>query len=258
MPNKPHTTHDPMPLDIRVSGASLSFDHHTVFHNLTFLAHGGQFTGILGPSGVGKTTLLKIIAGLLPTGTTEICDQHGSSIQGKIAWMSQKDLLLPWLSIFDNVCLGARLRGAITPQTQDRASSLLHQVGLTHVADKRPDALSGGMRQRAALVRTLMEDRQIILMDEPFSAVDPLTRIRLQDLSARLLHGRTVIFVTHDPLEALRLGHTIFVLNGQPATLKPIDLPNTAWPRPVDDPNVLMAQAEILTALAHSPQERTA
>ncbi len=131
--------------------------------------------------------------------------------------MSQKDLLLPWLSVLENVRLGARLRGE-TSDTTPRALSLLKAAGLATRANDRPDTLSGGMRQRAALARTLMEDRPVVLMDEPFSAVDPLTRLGLQDLAARMLAGRTVIFVTHDPMEALRLGYRVLVLNGNPAT----------------------------------------
>jgi putative hydroxymethylpyrimidine transport system ATP-binding protein len=124
--------------------------------------------------------------------------------------MDQRDLLLPWLNVLDNVCLGARLRG----ETADhqRALSLLQRVGLRDEAQALPAALSGGMRQRAALARTLMEDRAIVLMDEPFSAVDALTRLRLQDLAAELLGARTILLVTHDPMEALRLGHRILII----------------------------------------------
>ena len=127
---------------------------------------------------------------------------------------------------------------------------MLQRVGLAGEANSLPAALSGGMRQRAALARTLMEDRPMILMDEPFSAVDALTRLRLQDLAAELLIGRTTLLVTHDPLEALRLGHRVLVLSGDPARisepLDPLGLP----PRPSDDPALHGLAAQILRDLA--------
>ncbi len=236
------------PPAVRVRGAHVRLGRATVFDDLAFSAEAGRFTGILGPSGVGKTTLLKLIAGLLPADGAFIGDERGNRLSGCIAWMAQKDLLLPWLTVAENVRLGARLRGE--PGGRDKARALLAAVGLEGRADDRPDTLSGGQRQRVALARTLMEDRPVVLMDEPFSAVDPLTRIGLQDLAARMLAGRTVVFVTHDPLEALRLGHAVFVLSGAPATARPIPLPADAWPRAADAPGVLAAQAEILRALA--------
>ena len=131
--------------------------------------------------------------------------------------MDQRDLLLPWLDVIGNVTLESRLRGA--PADLPRAMHLLDRVGLAADAHETPARLSGGMRQRAALARTLMENHPVVLMDEPFSAIDALTRMRLQELAAELLHDRTVLLVTHDPLEALRLGHHIHVMAGRPASL---------------------------------------
>ncbi|MBX9595923.1 MAG: ATP-binding cassette domain-containing protein, partial [Roseomonas sp.] len=146
---------------------------------------GGGTTALLGPSGSGKSTLLRLVAGLLPVPAGGAV----TALAGRIAYMAQQDLLVPWRDVLGNVTMGAHLRG----QAPDlaRARALLAEVGLTEADARKPPAqLSGGMRQRVALARTLMEDRPIVLMDEPFSAVDAPTRHRMQSLSAQLLAGR--------------------------------------------------------------------
>ena len=165
--------------------------------------------------------------------------------------MAQQDLLLPWLSLIENATLGHRLRGGRDRprELDERARALLQRVGLDERARDLPATCSGGMRQRAAIVRTLMEDRPVVLMDEPFSALDAITRLRLQELAAELLVGRTVLLVTHDPLEALRLGHRIHVMAGAPARLDAGLDPGGATPRDVADPAVLERQGELLNRL---------
>ncbi len=210
----------------------------------------GRITALLGASGAGKSTLVRLAAGLLPLppgGTVETSDNR--PLKGRLAWMAQQDLLVPWKDALGNVLLGAHLRGH-KPDI-GRALDLLRQVGLIEAdAAKSPAQLSGGMRQRVALARTLMEDRPVVLMDEPFSAVDAPTRHRLQELAARLLAGRTVLLVTHDPLEALRLADRILVLQGRPAAPMELSVPAGTPPRPARDPALLAAQAELLERLA--------
>jgi len=246
---------DPLPPGVRVRNLSLRLGNLALFDGMDFDAEAGRFTGILGVSGIGKSTLLRVIAGLEAVPGAEVGDDNRRPLSGRIAWMAQKDLLLPWLSVLDNVRLGARLRGSLAG-TEDRALALLRAVGLEARARDLPRTLSGGMRQRVAIARTLMENRPLVLMDEPFSAVDPLTRLGLQDLAARVLCGRTVVFVTHDPLEAVRLGHRVIVLAGRPAVPRAIALPDEAWPRPADSPAVLAAQAAILSALGAPAEEQ--
>jgi putative hydroxymethylpyrimidine transport system ATP-binding protein len=234
-------------LDIAIPG--LAFDGWQVLGALQIALPAGRCTALLGPSGVGKSTLLRLVAGLIaaPKGA-RIAASDGAPLAGRVAWMAQQDLLLPWLRLRENVLLGARLRGE-RPDVA-RADALIAAVGLAGRERAWPAELSGGMRQRAALARTLMENRPIVLMDEPFSAVDAPTRHRLQDLAARLLAGRTVLLVTHDPLEAMRLAHKVMVLRGMPATAEEIEVPDTAPPRDTRDARVMAAAASLLESLA--------
>jgi putative hydroxymethylpyrimidine transport system ATP-binding protein len=234
--------------DITVEQASIGYAGAALFRDLDFTLAGGQWTCLLGQSGVGKSTLLRLIAGLLRPERGTIRCSDGRPLAGRLAWMGQRDDLLPWLSARDNVVLGARLRGE-APDLAG-ADQLLERVGLGRQRDQLPATLSGGERQRAALARTLMEDRPVVLMDEPFSALDAITRARLQSLAAALLAGRTVLLVTHDPLEALRLGHRVHVMAGQPARIEaPIEPPGEP-PRDLHDPDLMRLQGDLLARLA--------
>lgn len=249
MHNSPGPALDPLPPAIDLRDAALSFGGRSVFADLSLSVPAGRTTCLLGPSGVGKSSLLRLIAGLTK-GDGTIAADDGQPLLGRIAWMGQQDLLLPWASVLDNVLLGVLLRGRRADRTdRERAMALLNAVGLADRAGSRPDALSGGMRQRVALARTLFEDRPVVLMDEPFSALDAITRLRLQDLAAELLTGRTVLMVTHDPMEALRLGHQVLVLSGHPASLSDPIRPPGSIPRAPDDPALLSLQGRLLAHL---------
>ncbi|CAH0527982.1 Aliphatic sulfonates import ATP-binding protein SsuB [Allocatenococcus thiocycli] len=214
--------------------------------NITIPA--GQWTVLLGRSGCGKTTILRYLAGLLDEQVKwqgELTTSDGIALHERIAYMAQQDLLLPWLNVLDNVCLSSRFSHANSNSTDEkqRAIQLLEQVGLADYAYAKPTQLSGGMRQRVALARTLMQDKPVVLMDEPFSALDAVTRHKLQTLSATLLKGKTVVLITHDPQEAVRLANQLYVLQGTPAQAKHLLVPDTMPPRVLDGECAALQQA---------------
>ena len=226
---------------------SASYGAVPVFGPLKFEAPAGAWTCLLGSSGVGKSTLLRLLAGLdagvIFDGTIS-CDD-GAPLGARAALMLQSDLLLPWLSVLQNVTLGARLRGEKPDQT--RAIQLLNDVGLAGFAQRVPNTLSGGQRQRVALARTLMEDQPVMLLDEPFSALDAKNRAAMQELAARLFSGRTVVLVTHDPYEAARLGTSVVVMTA--AGLQVLKPPATPVIRAYDSPDVMKFATKLLTLL---------
>jgi NitT/TauT family transport system ATP-binding protein len=192
----------------------------------------GEVVSIIGPSGCGKSTLLNMGAGLyLPsTGEVRVAGQKVGGPSPQVAFMLQKDLLLPWRSIRQNAELGLEIRGVPSPQRRERARALLAKCHLGAFEDHYPHQLSGGMRQRAALARTLAVDPLVLLMDEPFSALDAQTKMILQqDLAQTLATERkTALFITHDLVESIALSDRILVMSARPGTIVEeirVDLP---------------------------------
>ena len=234
---------------MRLNGTA-HYDEHCIFENLNFSLVASQWTCLLGPSGVGKSTLLKLLAGLAPEVSFEgqIEADDGKAVTHQISYMAQSDLLFPWLDISQNVMLGQRLRSETLDK--EKASGLIEQVGLTQHSHKRPHQLSGGMRQRVALARTLMEDTPVVLLDEPFSALDARNRAEMQDLAFEVLTGKTVLLVTHDPAEAVRLSHHLYLMSS--TGLENRSTTGSDPIRAVDDSATLKAQAKLLVTLRHT------
>jgi len=245
--------HDNTPLGILVHDLSFQYEGEYLFKNLSFQISPGSFTGVLGKSGIGKSSLLKIIAGLIKPDHGFVQGTSGASLLNQIAYMGQQDLLFPWLNISENVCLGAKLRGEVADEK--RALNLIRKVGLYNARNQYPASLSGGMRQRAAIARTLYEERPIVLMDEPFSALDAVTRSNIQELAYDVLRDKTVLIVTHDPAEAARLCDTILVLEGQPAQFHaPLRVVGTP-PRPLNDPHFIATETQLMHILKAASHE---
>ena len=245
-------TPETAPPGVRLRDARLVYGGETLFEDLSLDLPAGRTTCLLGPSGVGKSSLLRLIAGLAVGAEGRATDGMDRTLDGRVAYMAQQDLLLPWLSALDNVLLGPRLRGRHDRREAERARALLARVGLAGQEAKRPAQLSGGMRQRVALARTLLEARPVVLMDEPFGSLDAITRSEMQTLAAGLLADRTVLLVTHDPLEALRLGHQVRVLSGRPARLDEASLPPGMPPRAPDQPGLLAQHAALIRRLTQA------
>jgi ABC-type nitrate/sulfonate/bicarbonate transport system ATPase subunit len=202
------------------------------FENVNFEVRGGEFVTIIGPSGCGKTTLLNVIAGLLQAseGVVLVDGEVRAKRESSFGYMFQKDLLLPWRNVRDNIALGLEIQGVGRSEARKRASGLAGRFGLGPFLKKYPVQLSGGMRQRAALMRTLACDRPILLLDEPFGALDALTRSIMQEWLLEIWSGsgRTVVFITHDIEEAIFLSDRVFVMTARPGRLKaeiPVHLP---------------------------------
>lgn len=206
--------------------------------NINFTVHKGDFLSIVGPSGCGKSTLLSLLSGLIEP-------EHGSILlygqklfqkgSGTIGYMLQHDHLFEWRTIEKNVLLGLEIQNRLTPENKEKVMDMLERYGLYKFKDSRPSQLSGGMRQRAALIRTLALEPELLLLDEPFSALDYQTRLTVGDDIGSIIkkEQKTAILVTHDLSEAVSLGSQVLVLSKRPGTVKsmiPITFPDNLTP----------------------------
>jgi NitT/TauT family transport system ATP-binding protein len=205
----------------------------------------GEMLAVVGPSGCGKSTLLEILCGLQQP------DQGRLAALAPAVLMPQRDLLLPWLDALDNAALAPRIAGLSRTQARQRAALLFEQVGLAGFEHARPHELSGGMRQRVAFLRTLLSGKPVLCLDEPFGALDAITRADMQEWLARTLAGeqRTVVLVTHDVEEAILLADRVIVLSPRPGrVIGELDV-DIARPRARTDPAVVALRERALEAL---------
>lgn len=245
---------------LHVAGVTKRFgsgaDAVTAIEDVSFDLTKGRFLTILGPSGCGKTTLFNIIAGLIAPEAGEVTLAGESLLlqPGKTGYMLQKDLLLPWRSVSDNITLARTLHGVRRSRALRDAASDVRACGLLGLLHRRPDELSGGQRQRAALVRTLQSGKELLLLDEPFGALDAITRLHLQELLMALCleKHKTVLFVTHDVDEALLLSDEILLMGSSPGRIiahyaLPQEKPRTI--RTLALPAMVAMKADILNLL---------
>jgi ABC-type nitrate/sulfonate/bicarbonate transport system ATPase subunit len=209
-------------------GAFRALDH------ISLAVPQGSFVSLIGPSGCGKSTIFNIVAGLQEpsAGCVMIDGADATGTIGRVGYMLQKDLLLPWRTHTDNIILGMEIQGVRLSDARERALPLLRRYGLAGFENAYPNALSGGMRQRAALLRTLLFDTDVILLDEPFGALNAQTKLRMQEWLLALWSdfGKTVVFVTHDVEEAIFLSDEVHVMGTRPGRL--IETIAVALPRP--------------------------
>ncbi len=194
--------------------------------DLNLTVEKGEFVSLVGPSGCGKTTILSIIAGLMKPSRGEVVI-NGRSMNGpspEVGYMLQQDYLFPWRSILDNAVLGLELTGCLNEETKQKTLELLQDMGLKDKAQAYPAQLSGGMRQRVALVRTLATDPGLLLLDEPFSALDYQIKLQLEDLVSETLRrrGTTAVLVTHDLSEAIAVSSRVILLQRNPGKIRKV------------------------------------
>ncbi|MGW3967188.1 ABC transporter ATP-binding protein [Amycolatopsis sp. NPDC005003] len=224
---------------IELTGATKRFPSgsgsvHTAVRDLTMTVQPGEFVAVVGPTGCGKSTTLSLVSGLQPpsAGRVRVNGEDVKSIPDGVGYMFQTDAVMPWRSVLENVASGPRFRGVPKAEARAQAVDWIARVGLAGFEKYYPHQLSGGMRKRVALAQTLVTKPKILLMDEPFSALDVQTRALMQDELLRLWSGSgaAVIFVTHDLDEAIALADKVVVLTTGPATVKdvfeiPLDRP---------------------------------
>ena len=245
---------------IRTDALSKTFERDgqplPTLRDVNFHASDGEFVSIIGPSGCGKSTLLNIIAGLdEPTsGGVSLYDRRDAARLGSVGYMQQKDLLLPWRSVLDNAVLGLEIQGVPKREAVARAKRHLGRFGLEGFENSYPHSLSGGMRQRAAFLRTVLADQEVFLLDEPFGALDALNRTRIHQWLTGLWESlrKTIVMVTHDVDEAIFLSDRVYVMTARPGAMKMVTRVEIPRPRSIDaiaTPRFMDIKAALLKAI---------
>jgi ABC-type nitrate/sulfonate/bicarbonate transport system ATPase subunit len=248
------------PAKLALSGVSHRFGETVALAPTDLVIAPGEFVSVVGPSGCGKSTMFNIIAGVLsPTGGRVSVDGRDvTGRAGEVGYMLQKDLLLPWRTVLENIVLGATLKGGASRKEREEGVALARRYGLGDFVNHYPAALSGGMRQRVALMRTLAMHRDVLLLDEPFGALDSQTRFAMQQwlLSVWEREGRTIVFVTHDIDESVYLSDRVVVMSPRPGRIRRILEVPIPRPRPVScltTPEFAAIKREILDIIYEAP-----
>lgn len=220
---------------IEVVEVSSSFEDLPVLDGVSLSAAENRLVSIIGPSGCGKSTLFNIISGLVKPdgGSVYIDGEDYTGRLGRVSYMHQKDLLLPWRTIIDNVCIPLVIQGKNTREARQKAAPYFSVFGLEGFEDRYPSQLSGGMRQRAALLRAYMFKSDIMLLDEPFGGLDAITKRKMQEWLMAVIRSirSTILFITHDIDEAIFLSDSIYILSGRPARVRRVIEVDIARPR---------------------------
>ena len=235
-----------------------------VLRDVNFHAEEGEFVSIIGPSGCGKSTLLNIIAGL-DSPTSGSVALHGGTDRlrlGSVGYMQQKDLLMPWRSILDNATLGLELQGVSKRDAGQRARQHLGRFGLEGFENAYPHELSGGMRQRAAFLRTVLADQKVFLLDEPFGALDALNRTQIHQWLTGLWESmqKTIVLVTHDVDEAILLSDRVYVMTARPGRMKMVQSVDLSRPRSIDvfsTPAFMALKSALLNSIREEAPEES-
>ncbi|MFC6010837.1 ABC transporter ATP-binding protein [Nocardia lasii] len=230
-----------------------------VLGGVSFTVRAGEFVTVIGPSGCGKSTVFNMLAGLESPDSGSI-DFRGENTASHCAYMPQKDLLFPWRTILDNTILGLRVQGVPKQEARRRARELFPVFGLSGFENSRPSQLSGGMRQRAALLRTVVQDRELLLLDEPFGALDSLTRTDMQSWLQEVWqrYRWMILMITHDIREAVYLSDRVIVLSARPATVRHelvVDLPRPRELSTITSPEFVALEEQLL-AILHEESRR--
>ncbi|KMO27388.1 ABC transporter ATP-binding protein [Methylobacterium aquaticum] len=254
----PTAVPEPEPL-IELRGVAKTFGPVKALSGLSARVGRGEFVTVVGPSGCGKSTLFNIVAGLEepdPGGALRFEGKscHAAELLGRVSFMPQRDLLLPWRNVIDNATLALEIEGRPRKAARAEALRMLPEFGLAGFEAQYPHQLSGGMRQRVALMRTFLFERDLMLLDEPFGALDALTRTLMQRwlLDVWQRHRRTILFITHDVDEAIFLGDRVLVMTARPGAVKleqRIDLPRPRRPDLVTAPDFIRLKRTLLEAI---------